>query len=119
MNIFENGEIKQYLLNGVTSNIMADAYDTHNIIYKSAWIRINLLNEVGNAYVLDLGWDPDTTLMLYDLPNGYNLAPIDGVGSIGYEVVNKLTCFCFFIKDMTLEKLADMFNKTYKLKAFL
>lgn len=117
-------DLKPLVNKDITTGLIIKAWEIHGIQTRIEWIRFDKLDELAATHCHKLGFDPDTTLMIYEPPrDNPNCDPI--IDEIWEEETKNLTlsnyinCVCCFYPNMTLQKLADSMNQVCALKAFL
>lgn len=85
------------------SKLVMEIYTLHKIKTHVHWVDGKNLDNHCWKYTMQLGWDPETTLVYY--------TPLPGK--------NDKATLCLFIENMTKEELINVFLKTAKMKAFL
>lgn len=108
----------------ITTSLILQAWNIQGIQTRVQWIRFDKLDELGAEFCIELGWDPETTLMIYqmphDNPNGDPVSDeIFDRELSGPTLGNHINCVCCFYPNMTLTKLANSLNQICRMKAFL
>lgn len=104
----------------IIPSLMNEALKLHKIDFRpSSIIEITLEKDCLDYIQLELGWDVNTTLVLY-IPNKDKKPKVyDQCDEFAAEVgVSEPVVICFFFQNMTLEKLTKIFNQILKMKAF-
>jgi hypothetical protein len=100
---------------------VSEAIDLHHIGYDFKWINKDILHKGTEAYVKNIGWNPDTTLVLYVDPTDPKQksnedAPFETME--GLSLLNGSQCVCWFIKNITDEKFASIIDQVVRIGAF-
>lgn len=111
-------------LKNLTPNLIKEAWEIHNILYVFTWITFFSLEKDATKFTIEMGWDPDSTLVLYtmpmDNPEGVSVDEQTIINELSMpSLVNKAQCTCQFFKDMTLQGLANKINQVKNMRAFL
>jgi hypothetical protein len=117
-------DLRPLINKDISTGLIMKAWYIHDIRVRVGWIRFDKLEEHGIQYCNQNLLDPDTTLMIYqmpqDNPNGDPVSDEIFDAEIGgLTLGNHTTCVCCFYSNMTLNKLANSINQVCNLKAFL
>ena len=101
-----------------TISLFNQAIRLQKIPFIWKWMHINHLEFSCAEYAKTLGWEPDTTLVVYVPPPDKDK---DYSNEIEGELskLNTTQCMCVFIENSTLEQFVKDINQVIKMKAFL
>jgi hypothetical protein len=117
-------DLRPLINKDISASLILKAWHIHDIRVRVGCIRFDKLEEHGTQFCNQNQLDPDTTLMIYQMPHDNpNGDPVSDeifdreIG--GLTLGNHTTCVCCFYPNMTLNKLANSINQICNLKAFL
>ena len=121
-----NEELRKHLeLDNLTSGVISEAFEQLNNHERQHFLFTNTddYKERSLEYVISQGWNPDTTLVLFEMPVPEELRepapPPQDWDDIQIGYVDPKQLICSFFQDLTLEKMAHTINAIGRLKVFL
>lgn len=118
MKVLELNDLAGILNSGGSKGIIQEALKLHGIQVTATMFSSQDFDKKCEAHCQERGWDPDTTLAIRaERITEKTDDEVDGLSD--YLQAAGADYVVLFVKDMTLQKMADLLNQVIRMKAFL